>query len=239
MATNIGGAMQANPGSVTLDTATQQADLGSSLEVSDGRRFRYGKAGGTALVVGKLQQAAAELTDHQNMATTATAIDATTVNVTPGATGGAANLYAEGLMIVAITPGLGYAYAVSGHAAITASTAFNVNLSDPIRVALTTDSRVDLVMNPYKNVVVNPTTATSSPVGSAVTAITASQFGWLQVGGQCALLADGTVTVGTGVVASNATAGAVEALTGVQAPVGTAITGIATGDYGAILLALH
>ena len=239
MATNIGGSMQANPGIFSLDTSTQQASLGSSLEVSDGRRFRYCKAGGTALVVGDLQQAPAENTGFQNLGITATAAGAYSVNVTPGATTATANLFADGLLIISVTPGLGYAYAVSAHGAVSSSTAFDVTISDAIQVALTTSSKADLVMNPYKGVIINPTTASSSPVGSAVTAITASQFGWIQVGGQAALLADGTVTVGTGVVASNATAGAVEALTGVQAPVGTAITGIATGEVGAILLALH
>lgn len=239
MASNVvSSGVLVNPGDLTLNTSTQQAPLGARAEAGD-RTFRYVLAGGTALVPGKLQQASAELTNHQDMAPTATAIGATSVSVTPGATAGAANLYAEGWLIITVTPGQGYQYRVSGHAAISASTAFTVNISDPIVVALTTSSRCDLVMNPYKNVVVNPTTATSCPVGAAVNAVTAAYYGWLQTGGVASILADGAVAVGTDVVASNATAGAVEALTGVQAVVGNAVTGIATTEYGAVNLFLN
>ena len=60
----------------------------------------------------------------------------------------------------------------------------------------------------------------------------------MQVSGPTVLLADGAVTVGTNLVASNGTAGAVEPATGVQAVVGTALTGIATTEYGAVFLQL-
>jgi hypothetical protein len=47
------------------------------------------------------------------------------------------------------------------------------------------------------------------------------------------------VTVGTDLVASNATAGAVEALTGVQAVIGNAMSGIATTEYGPVKLLIE
>ncbi len=46
------------------------------------------------------------------------------------------------------------------------------------------------------------------------------------------------MTVGTSLVASNATAGAAEAGTGVQALIGTALTGVATTEYGAVMINL-
>jgi hypothetical protein len=143
--------------------------------------------------------------------------------------------------MVSVTPGVGVSYGISGHAAFSGA-APTINLSDGILVALTTTSRVDLVHNPYLAVVVNPTTITSGPVGVAVRAITESQFGWLQVAGIANVLADGTITVGTDVVASDNAAGAVE-ITADGTPeilsvVGTAMTGIATGNYGAIKLNL-
>ena len=41
-------------------------------------------------------------------------------------------------------------------------------LQDPIEVALTTASRIDVKSNPYDGVVVQPTSRTSAPVGVAV-----------------------------------------------------------------------
>ena len=80
-------------------------------------------------------------------------------------------------------------------------------------------------------------TATSTAVGVAVTAITASQYGWLQVGGAASVLADCGLAVGQGVVASNGTDGAVEDVGGTtQAVIGSCLTGIATGEYGSIVI---
>jgi len=225
-------------GDLTSNTSTALHNLGERAVTPDGRVFRYCKAGATALVPGKLQQAPAEVTNHQDLTPAAAAIGATSVTVTLGATAATANQYAGGWLMVTVTPGQGYQYKIKSHPAADASATLALALEDAIVVALTTSSRCDLVLNPYSGVIVNPTTASSTPVGVAVTAITAAQFGWLQVGGVANVLADGTVTVGTALVASNATAGAVEALTGVQAPVGIAVTGIASTEYGAVRLLL-
>lgn len=220
------------------DSATAMHKLGERAVTPDGRCFRYCKAGGTALVVGKLQQAPVELTNHQNLAPAAAAIGDTTVTVTLGATAATANQYAQGWIVITVTPGEGYQYKISSHPAADASATLALTLVDPIRVALTTSSRVDMVLNPYSGVVVNPTTATSSPVGVAVTAITASQFGWIQTHGPACVLSDAGSTVGTNVSASNATAGAVEAAVTAQAAVGYAMTGVATTEYGAFFLTI-
>ncbi len=224
---------------VYTSSATQQQDLGALGQTADGRRFRYVKAGGTALVVGKLQQAIAEDTGEQNLTPTATAVGATSLTTSSTVTV-TANQYQGGFVVVTVTPGEGYMYKIASHPAATAA-ALTLQLEDQIQVALTTSSRIDLVASPYNGVVVNPTSATSAPVGIAVFPITASQFGWVQCGGPATCLADGTVTVGTQLDASNGTAGAVEAHAeaGVQASVGYAVTGIATTEYGTIFLTIN
>lgn len=222
------------PQEIFTSSSTQGTNLGSRVTTGDGRYFRYALAGGTSLVQGKLQQTAAEVTGNQNLAVAAAAIGATTVTTTTTVTV-TANQYAGGWLIVTITPGEGYQYQIASHPAAT-SAAVTLTLADPLQVALTTSSRIDLVSNPYAGVVVNPTTATSTPIGVAVYPITNAQYGWLQTAGTAAVLADGSVTVGTSLVASNGTAGAVEALTGVQALVGIAVSGIATTDYGPVKL---
>lgn len=220
---------------VFTSSSTQQQELGAKLVIGP-REFRYVKAGGTALVPGKLQQAPAEVTGDQGLAVAAAAIGATSVTTTSTVTV-TANQYAGGWVMVTITPGQGYQYKIKSHPAATGAVV-TLQLEDPILVALTTDSRIDLVANPYGGIVVNPTTATSAPLGVAVYPVAANEYGWIQSKGPAAVLADGSITVGTSLVASNGTAGAVEPLTGVQAIVGEALTGIATTDYGAVNLML-
>ena len=212
MPTQVTGPAQINPFDLTLDSATQEFAFGTRVETPDGRAYRYVEAGGTALIVGQLQQAPVEDTAHQNLTiTAASAVGDTTVNFTLGNSEVTLNEYAGGYLMITGTPGQGYQYLIASHPAADASAALVVTLSDPIAVALTTSS-------------------------VAVTAITASQFGWIQVGGVACILSDGGSTVGTNVSASNATVGAVEAQVTAQASVGVALTGVATTDYGAFLL---
>lgn len=226
---------------VYTSSATLQQDLGALAQTSDGRRFRYVKAGGTTLVVGKLQQAIAEDTGEQGLTPTATAIGATSLTTSSTVTV-TANQYQGGFVVVTVTPGEGYMYKIGSHPAAT-SAAVTLQLEDPIQVALTTSSRIDLVQSPYSGVVVNPTTATSNPLGIAVFPITNAQYGWIQVSGPATVLADGALVVGGEVVASNATAGAAEAAVGgsteAQAAIGIALTGVATTEYGTIFLNLN
>ena len=97
--------------------------LGQMLVMRDGRAYRFCLVGATTLVAGNLYQSALPIANPANRTPTATAVDAVTVNVTPGATTGAANLYAEGYLYVDTTPGVSYTYKVASHPAISASTA--------------------------------------------------------------------------------------------------------------------
>ena len=215
-------------------SSTPAHQVGARAVTGDGRVFRYTKCGGTALVPGKLYQASAEVTANQDLAVAAAAIGATTVTTTSTVTV-TANQYAGGYVMVTVTPGQGYQYKIKSHPAATGAVV-TLTLEDPILVALTTSSRIDLVASPYSGVIVNPTSASSAAVGAAVYPVVAAEYGWLQTHGICNLLADGSVTVGTLLCASNGTAGAVEAFTGVQAAVGIAVTGIATTEYGSVSL---
>ena len=232
------------PQDIFSSSALKYAELGARAVDGNGREFRYIKAGGVALVPGTLLQSSAEDTAHQNLAPTAnytasTVTPVTSIQVTLGASAVTANQYQDGWVIVTTSTGAGYQYQISSHPAAEASATLVLNLADPLLANLASaSSKIDLVANTYSAVVINPTTATSAPIGAAVYPVAIGQYGWAQVKGPASVLADGAVTVGTGVVASNGTAGAVEALTGVQAPVGTAITGIATTQYGAINLDL-
>ncbi len=197
---------------VVAATGTPSISVGTKGITRDGRRFVWAKAGAVNLVVGNVLQASAQIADHVSCAVTATALGATSIAVTPGATAGAANLYAGGLGIISVTPGLGYAYGISGHAAIVASTEFTLRLNadDPIQVALTTSSKITLVPNPYSGVIQSPvTTLTGAVVGVAVSLIPANGWGWIQISGQASVLVAGTPGVGLAVVVPATAAGAV------------------------------
>jgi len=219
---------------LTVTTAGMQ--LGALATTGDGRYFRYAQAGAVALVPGKLQQAIAEVTGNENLAVAAAAIGATTVTTTSTVTV-TANQCAGGYVVVTTTPGQGYMYQIGSHPAVT-SAVLAITLVDPIIVALTTSSVIDMVANPYLGVIVNPTTATANIVGVAVAALPINGFGWLQTRGVASVLAQGTIVVGEQVGASSTTAGAVVATSGVLADVGVAVTGIASTEYGAIALSI-
>lgn len=236
MATRLSSGLLVNPGDLTANTASAATNLGAVAFDQSGNRYRYVLAGGTSLVPGKLQQASAEVTGNQDLAVAAAAIGATTVTTTTTVTV-TANQYAGGWLMVTVTPGQGYRYLISSHPAASGA-AVTLTLADPIVVALTTASRCDLVANPWSGIIVNPATASSAPVGVAVAAVTNAQYGWIQDQGVANVLEDGTGVVGTAQSASNAVAGAVEPFTGVQAIVGTLLTGVATTEYGSINLQL-
>jgi hypothetical protein len=200
-------------------SATQMHPLNTRGYTSDGRRFRYAQVGAVDTVAGSLYQSAVPVANHLANTPPAVAIGAKSFTYTPGATAGAANLYAEGYLQVDNAPGNGYMYQVSGHAAISSATAFTLFLVDPIQVALTTSSRVGLIPNLCKNVVVTPTTSTAAIVGVAPCVITLAQFGWLQTWGPAACLINGTPAITSPVCNSATTAGALDVWTTAAAAV--------------------
>ena len=201
-------------------TSTDQLhSLNSRGYTQDGRRFRYAQVGAVDTVAGSLYQSAVPIANHLANTPPAVAIGAKSFTYTPGATAGAANLYAEGYLNVDSTPGHGYVYQVSGHAAISSATAFTLFLTDSIQIALTTSSRVGLHHNPCKNIIVTPTTNTAAIQGVAPCVITAAKYGWLQTWGPASVLINGTPGITAPVANSGTTAGAVDVWTTAAAAV--------------------
>jgi len=239
MATQISAQVLVSPQDVFSTSATQGTSLGAKATLGDGRSFRYCLAGGTTLVPGKLQQASAEDTsNYQNLAPAANAVGDLQITFSTSTTV-TANILAGGYANTTTSTGAGYTYQIGGNTATSGAAGLVVTLNDPILAATATTTRWDLTPNPFASVVVNPTAASSAPVGAAVFAITNGQYGWLQVSGTVGLLVDDqTIVVGTSVAASNQAAGAIEPVTGVQAPVGIALTGGATTQYVQVALSL-
>lgn len=194
-----------------ISSATPTAKIGARVETDDGRVFRYVKNGAVALVAGNFIQSPAITSAHLATTATATAIGATTLVFTPGAATGTANQYTDGFMGVSVTPGLGYTYEVASHPAIASSVAFNLTLKTPIQVALTTSSRLGLIMNKHNGVIQAPvTTATGTLVGVATYIIAANEYGWIQTWGLCSALTTGTPALGAMVMWPGTVAGAAQ-----------------------------
>lgn len=210
--------------------------LGSIGYTPDGRKFRYAKNNATnAMVAGTLQQASVEDTAVESIVVAAAAIGDMTVTTT-GTVTVTANQYSNGYIVATgeASTGNGYYYRIKSHPAATAAVV-TFTLYDPIQVAFTATTQIDIVPNPYSGVIINPTSATSAPVGVAMNVCPASYYTWIQTGGVGIVYADasGAVTVGAAVTASNQTAGCVEdGDSYTLAPIGVALTGIAQAEFG-------
>jgi hypothetical protein len=220
-------------------SSTATALLGSKFVAGDGREYRYVQCDATtAIVPGKLYQAQAETTAWEALAIAASAIGATSITTTATLTA-TLNQFAGGYVAVTATPGMGYQYKIKGNTAATGAVC-TIYLEDPILVALSTASTIDVVLSPYTGVIIGVgSTLNSAPIGVAVYPIPASYYGYLQTKGVATVLADsGTVVVGDRIVPSVATAGAVgtTANTSLSAVIGYGLSGIASADYGFVML---
>jgi len=230
------------PVDIRSNSAVQECALGTKAVTQDGRTFRYVKAGGTALVVGKLYDGPANVGNHTNIAVaSAAAAGATSVTVTLGATAATANQYAGGTLIVNDAAGEGQTFSIKSHPAADASASLVLTLEDdePIVTALTTSSEVSLIPNQYNGVIIHAATETGIPAGVAVTAVTATYFGWIQTRGPVSLLSDASISeLGSAVAASATTAGSATVGTGALAPIGFQLTTGVSTEYNVVFLQL-
>lgn len=202
-----------------------------------GRGFRYVLAGAADLVAGNVIQAPAQVANHLALTPVAAAIGDKTITVALGATAATANQYAGGYAIISTTPGNGYAYRIASHPAAVLSTSVILTLDEPLQVALTTSSRVDLQANQYSGVIQSPvTTLTGAIVGVASYPVTAAQYGWVQTSGPAPVLIDGTPAVGVSVSAPAAAAGAAAVNSGTLVIIGSMMSTGVSGKNNAVLL---
>ena len=202
------------------ESATQQEKLGQLYISPSGEKYRYVKAGGSALVTGTLLQESAEDVQFRSMAVAAAAaIGATQVSVTLGSTATTANMFDEGYAYIESSTGIGQAFRIKAHTVASGAATCVFTLDRPLKIALTTSSQFTARKNPYKGVIINPTTMTGGVIGVALYAMTASYFGWVQTGGDCPVLFDtGTNTSDavTGLGPSAAVAGSVKPVNGAE-----------------------
>lgn len=190
-------------------------EVGQLIFGNNGKAFRYVKAGGSALVVGNLLQSSAVDTQFDDMAVASNAAAGSyEVTLTNGTTTIASGDFVGGTFEVSVTPGLGDEYTIISHTAgVTSGNPVTVVLDRPLRTTLTSAaSKVTLRRSPWAGVIQIPASGsgTGAPVGVAVVAIPASNYGWVQTKGVAAVLSDNsTFAVGSALSNSAATAGCV------------------------------
>ena len=219
--------------------------LGQQLILADGRKFRFGTAGGSTLVIGNVVTGPVATATSQDRTPAATAIGARQVSITTGATT-AINIFAEGFLNVSVTPGAGQIYKIASHLLFTSGAGDLVNLAPghAIRVALTTTSRIDLYQNPYDGLKQAPaTTLTAVPLGVALTAPLTRIGCWVQTRGMASVLTSGTLIAGTravtgvgGGAASPETATA--ATSKLEVDIGVTFFAAATAAWSGVFLTL-
>lgn len=228
-----------------LTTSEKKRRLGTIMELPDGRLFKYARAGGTALEQGKLMQSVVPTGNHTNISVaSAAAVGDREITVTLGATAVTEDEYADGYVWINDAAGEGAYYRIKSHPAANASASLTLTLEedDTVVKALTTSSEASLFRNPYREVIIHPSPATSRVAGAAVVDVSADDFCWLQVSGLCAVLVDGALSIHEPVVPSNAVDGAVEAwaiadTSAVTLPlIGIAMEIAATTEHGLIFL---
>lgn len=220
------------------DTKTQR--LGTKYCDDEGRTYRYAKAGAVNLSPGKLVINPDLVANHTNIAVAAAVdVGAKTVTATLGATAATADQYIDGFLTVNDAAGEGITYAIDGNSAADSAGTVEVYLREPVKVALTTSSEVTLKKNPFADVVVSIADQADQPVGVPNVAITAGYYGWLQTGGECAVLADEAVAKGLALTTGSSTVGAVEALDGAgEFQIGVASEALVDTEYRSAYLTL-
>lgn len=216
--------------------------MGQQLVTSDGRKFRFGAAGSGTLVIGNVLTAGVATASQQDLTAAAGAVDDRIATMTTGASS-ALNTFAEGHLIVSVTPGAGQVYEIASHALMTSGAGDVVNFAPghALRVATTGTSRYDLIPNPYKAMIQSPaTTVASMPMGVAVSAATTIQGCWVQTRGQASVLTSGSAIAGDLVGTGLGTAGALGPIAAIatQPIIGLTVFAAASGAWSTIFLTL-
>lgn len=207
------GTMQLSTQDIYTVSTTKLMPLGTQGATRDGRLFRYALAGAVTLAPGKINQIPAVVSTHQNIAVfAAAAVGDQQIQVTLGATNATtAKQYDDGYVIAYDASGVGQSLQIQGTPVLAASTSGPFSLVDSIATAITTSGKVNLEQNPWSNALVYATGATTLLCnGVCNVSLPTTNYGWFQTRGTAAVLTNGTIAAGSGVIPGQTTAGSVD-----------------------------
>lgn len=227
-----GGAIQGVPQGIYEESATQQAPIGTKLELEDGRIFRYASFAGAAVNRGIMTSTDVSVTCAVEMNAAPDAAYAAGVKVVTldnaALASRAADIFAGGYLHITDDDGKGYTYRIKGNTA-SSSNAVTFTLYDGLQAALVA-ANTDAAITGNKWSTLRISDATDSnkvdyiPAGVTPISFTASYYGWVQTKGIATVLADGTIAEGDNLTLSDGTDGSVQT----QDAYTEALVGIAT-----------
>jgi len=229
------------------ESATAKHNIGTRMQLADGRVFYYALNGAAELAAGKVA-IAPSVTTTADWTAMVVAIGASvggkTVSVTAGGTDAiVAGWFAEGFLGTSATPGHGYNYKIKANTAAVVTADAVLTLYDPVQVAITTSTTVTMVASPFRGLVISAASGDTA-MGIPTRAVTAANYFWLQTWGIAQCLSNGGAaksvmlgadTTGDSVIywASDTTALNAASIIGRQ----HALTGI-TAEYNPIFLTI-
>jgi hypothetical protein len=183
------------------ESVDQKYHVGTTLTYADGRRFRYAKNGGTALSKALMctSEALVAAATEELQSTYGTSADVGNyeidIDVTTGTTW-PENGYADGFLVVNLATGIGDIYKILANKIDGSDdTLMRVLLESPIRTAWDATTEITMIVNPWRDVDVMPTTAEGTPVGIPLIDVTANYYCWLQTGGIAPCIVDTSETL--------------------------------------------
>jgi len=222
-------------------SSTQKHRLGDRLAV-DERVFKYSLAGGVALAPGKIMQSPVPAADHTGLAVATTAAAGTSsISLTNGATTAATkNMYRDGYLWTDTGTNCGHMWKIKSNTASAINVAFTVTLFDEFPEVLTAGAvTCSLVLNPYRNLIIQPGVPTAAVMGVAPVDVTAEYYFWLQTWGPASILTTDTVVIGEQVGVADDDDGAMQAAdTYIEQLIGTVMRIEADTQYSAVYLRL-
>lgn len=188
---------------------------GQVMATSDGRQYAFGANGSAsvALSPGKLAQGAVSTANHINRTGATQVAGDLSTTFAVGATAVTADQYRGGYLYVNAGTGAGQALLIRGNTKANSSGSPTIYLKDGFLTATAVaDSKFSLHPHPYSAALIASQAASTSvvPVGVPNVSIPASNYGFFQVSGACSVLANGTPAIGSGLIASATTDGAVD-----------------------------
>ena len=221
-------------------SASQLVALGTYQETVDGRGYRYARAGAVDLDPGKLSVAATLDSNVVNVFVAATAAVAAEELVIDAGAAVVADAYKEGYVAVSDDTGEGATYQVRTHNVLGSAGELILKLHDVLKVGVTVDvSQVTLMKNPHADIVISAADQADLPVGVQNVTISATEFGWVQTKGMCAVWADEAIAAGLAVTTGSSVPGSVEALDAAgESQVGVTIEAAVDDEYRHINLSI-
>ncbi len=204
---------QGGEGSQFVTETAQGANLGTAMDLPDGRRFRYTLNGGVVGVAGSLYAGVVPDADNDALAVTTAALDDKSLFITMGATEALVEQFRDGYVNVEDDAGEGKLLAIKNHAAVAGAAEGEFFLRASLPVAFAAGTTVGLTENLFSNTVIHPSPALSGVSGVYQAPIAVAGFGWSQVAGPCSVLGDGVLVIAMHVMVSDNLDGAVEDFT--------------------------